>query len=96
MQHRPGRKLQGDEGRPEKAAMLVRSEAVLKGVVQGGWAAARLKAEEGTARACGPPLNALLGSATCAHHRLLVSAKHVARLEEECFCSDFKLRGPVQ
>lgn len=55
--------------------MLVRSEAVLKGVVQGGCAAERLKAEEGTARACGGPLKALLGSATCTHHRPLVEHK---------------------
>lgn len=36
-------------GRPEKAAMLVRNDAVLRGVQAGGWLQ-RLKAEEGTAR----------------------------------------------
>lgn len=44
--------------------MLVRNDAVFIGVLDGGWVQ-RLKAEEGTARAW-PPLNALLGSATCA------------------------------
>lgn len=43
-------KLKKDGGRPEKAAMLVRSEAVLNGVVAGA-GAERLKADEGTARA---------------------------------------------
>ena len=37
-------------GRPEKAAMLVHSDAVLRGVLEGGWTQ-RLKAEEGTVRA---------------------------------------------
>lgn len=60
-----GNKLKGVvPGRPEKAAMLVRNDAVFIEVQEGGWAQ-RLKAEEGTARAW-PPLNAPLGSATCA------------------------------
>ena len=48
--------------------MLVRRDAVLRGVLEGGWAE-RLKTEEGTARAC-VPLKAWPSSAACMHRNL--------------------------